>query len=293
MKKLLFYWCWAVFLLVFVSVASPRAQTPMWGPEVFVRGTGQPVTDTMYFSVPDSTWQYTIVVQNGVPSGIRVGSATIRINGEVIVGPNEFNQDVSEIRKPIQLRKENEITVRLTSKPGGTITVAIYGPSSTTAVTPQGGTVNLNGITSVTFPAGAFSTDNTIIVYVSSDAKTREDFRISTLMYDAGPSAEYEIRINTGVNSSDSSFEMEISVPETLVNLVNSGYELQVFVRIYQTGGLAPLDNFTAFPSTYEPLSHSLRLRLPPWALTNKRNQDVTYEAIVIIGTTPIYEGGE
>lgn len=144
MKKFLFYWCCILVILGFVLSAPAWGQTPMWGPEVFVRGTGQPVTDTMYFSVPDSTWQYTIVVQNGVPDSIRVSSATISINGEVIIGPNEFNQNVSEIRKPIQLRKDNEITVRLAGKPGGTITITIYGPPVGDTVPP---TIIVTGVT--------------------------------------------------------------------------------------------------------------------------------------------------
>ena len=285
MKKLLFYWCWAVFLFAFVSVASPRAQTPMWGPEVFVRGTGQPVTDTMYFSVPDSTWEYTILVQNGVPDSIRVSSATISINGIVIIAPNEFNQNVSEITKPLRLRKDNQVTVRLTSKPGGTITVAIYGPSSTTAITPQGGTANLDGFASVAFPAGAFSTNNVVTVWVTSSQQAQANYSIAGDVYDAGPRLPYEVRICSGSTCPTSDFEVTIPVPDDFLTSLVPDFKVSAFAQVYQDGGLTVLDHFERVTSMFDPMAKTLHMTLPWWTFTNQQNPENTFEAVIICGS--------
>jgi hypothetical protein len=285
MKKFLFHWCCILVILGFVLSAPAWGQTPMWGPEVFVRGTGQPVTDTMYFSVPDSTWQYTIVVQNGVSSGIRVSSATIRINGEVIVGPNEFNQNVSEITKPLRLRKDNQVTVRLTSKPGGTITVAIYGPSSTTAITPQGGTVNLDGFASVAFPAGAFSTNNVVTMWVTSSQQAQANYSIAGDVYDAGPRLPYEVRICSGSICPTSDFEVTIPIPDDFLSSLVPDFKVSAFAQVYQDGGLTVLDHFERVASIFDPMAKTLHMTLPWWTFTNQRNSNNLFEAVIICGS--------
>lgn len=286
MRKLLLYWSWVLLLLGFLSVGSAQGKMPMWGPEVFVRGTGQPVTDTMYFSVPDSTWQYTIVVQNGVPSGIKVSSATITIDGIVIIGPNEFNQQVSEIRKPIHLRRDNVITVRVAGKPGGAITVAIYGPSSAVTITPQGGTVNLDGIASVTFPPGAFQTDNQVILWVTGSPQAQENYSLAMAVYDAGPRLPYEVRINCGPTQPlTDSFRVNIFVPDGFVGSLPPGLEIAALAQVYQGGGLAVIDHFEFVGSTFESTDRTLHMTLPWWIFTDKRNPEKTFESVIICGS--------
>jgi hypothetical protein len=71
----------------------------------------------------------------------KVSSSVISLNGVQIVGPNEFNQKVTLIEKPITLAAVNDLSIELRGKPGGGITVQIVGvdndaPIVTSAVTP-------------------------------------------------------------------------------------------------------------------------------------------------------------
>ena len=112
----------------------------------FERGSGAPVAEIRNFSVLDPNGVYTLQVFNGgledhELTGEKVSSSEIKINGEVIFGPSEFNQNVTTLSKPITLLGSNELSVELKGKPGGVITLLIEGednvaPTITATVTP-------------------------------------------------------------------------------------------------------------------------------------------------------------
>ncbi|MBI3662842.1 MAG: Ig-like domain-containing protein [Acidobacteria bacterium] len=121
-----------------------------FGPENYRRESGPPVTVTKSFSVRNPSTTYKIQIYNGgMEDGEfeRVSSSVITLNGVQIVGPSEFNQNVSFIEKPVALLGANELSVELRGKPGGGITIRIVGvdndlPTIVASVNPP---ANQNG----------------------------------------------------------------------------------------------------------------------------------------------------
>jgi hypothetical protein len=62
-----------------------------------------------------------------VPKGgtNRVSSATVRLNGNVIVGPNDFNQKVYVLVFQVPVLAQNTLEVELNGKPGSFVTVTL------------------------------------------------------------------------------------------------------------------------------------------------------------------------
>jgi hypothetical protein len=101
-----------------------------FGPETYLRGTGNPVTVTKTFSVFNPNTLYTLRIGNGgLVDGEfeRVSSSVFVLNGVQIVGPDEFNQRVATIEKRIILSQTNQLSVEVRGKPGGGLIVQIIG----------------------------------------------------------------------------------------------------------------------------------------------------------------------
>jgi hypothetical protein len=63
---------------------------------------------------------------NGAQSGTnRVSSATVKLNGNVIAGPSEFNQKIYVLIFQVPVQTTNTLEIELQGKPGSFITVAI------------------------------------------------------------------------------------------------------------------------------------------------------------------------
>ena len=151
MKRLKFPFMTLLMLLIPLSVlGSGTGLFTVFGPETYVRGAGKPETVVKSFSVLNPDARYFIKITNeGASSdkGTQVSSAVIWINGSKIVEPNEFNQKVTLIEKPVILEKSSNIAAELRGAPGSTLRIEVYGidnepPVITAVVTPQ---PNANG----------------------------------------------------------------------------------------------------------------------------------------------------
>jgi RHS repeat-associated protein len=144
--------------------AAPASSAPLlthtsetftvYGPHRFTRNPGQPVNVVENFSLPaDAASPFTILVENGAPSGSnRVSSATIKLNGTSLYSPNDFNQNVASLTKPVTLAATNILEVNLASAPGSYLTITFTATrvasqatldSVTPARTTQGQTLNV------------------------------------------------------------------------------------------------------------------------------------------------------
>ncbi|MGH7831720.1 MAG: hypothetical protein ACREP8_16260, partial [Candidatus Binatia bacterium] len=142
------------FLTAAVLISLPSAAFSgnfvAFGPQSYTRGSGSPVTVTNSFAVLNPNTTYTLKIYNsGLTDGEfeKVSSSVISLNGVQIAGPNEFNQKVALIEKPVVLAANNQLSVELRGKPGGGITLQIIGvdndpPSVTIASPANGATVN-------------------------------------------------------------------------------------------------------------------------------------------------------
>lgn len=133
-----------VFLL-FSSVIANAATYSELEPQILIRASGAPLSQTISFAPtnhqPGAT--FTFIIENG---GVgtdgtvlpKISSATITLNGEDIFVPKDFNQKTSRLTKQVVLQAQNTITARLNSKPGGTIRLAIEGEDSIApTITPR------------------------------------------------------------------------------------------------------------------------------------------------------------
>jgi hypothetical protein len=111
--------------------AAVAAGTPaVFGPVTYTRTQGPPDTFTDSFTAP-AVGGYTLYIKNGDDNEEgdadgRVSSASLLINGEQVVGPDEFNQTVASIEKAVNLVSgTNTISATIAGQPGAYITVSI------------------------------------------------------------------------------------------------------------------------------------------------------------------------
>ena len=111
------------------ATASLAGEVAVFGPKDYVRGTGRPVIVTDTFPVANPTGSFTLHIDNGGAQGQygRVSSAVVTLNGVVVVAPNEFNQQISVIEKPVVLISQNILSVEVRSAPGSGFTLEIFG----------------------------------------------------------------------------------------------------------------------------------------------------------------------
>ncbi|MEI2770837.1 MAG: PKD domain-containing protein [Candidatus Competibacter sp.] len=108
---------------LFINPAFTATKTVL--EKTFVRNTGKPTTETVSFSVSVAD-EGTLKIINGPNGGKQISSANISLNGQEIVGPDKFNQNVATIEVPVQLLKgDNTLNVKLNSNPGGSISVQV------------------------------------------------------------------------------------------------------------------------------------------------------------------------
>lgn len=151
-RKILLTFLLTFFTLVFIPLAY--GDTIVFGPEVYTRGTGKPQKIIKSFSVNKGHVPFALSIKNGDGKKQRVSSAVIEINGIQVLGPEEFDKQIDEIRVHIKLKEQNEIAVEVRGEPGTYITVTILGssiPEILTSADPD--YVNLNQPTTVTVSA--------------------------------------------------------------------------------------------------------------------------------------------
>ena len=126
----------------------------VYGPQRFTRNPGAPVNVVQNFSLPaDAVAPFAIQLENGSATGSnRVSSATIKLNGTTVYGPNDFDQNVSSLNGPVTLAASNTLEVKLASAPGSFLTITFTATRTATqptldSVTParttQGQTLNV------------------------------------------------------------------------------------------------------------------------------------------------------
>lgn len=267
------------------------AETLNFGPEFYTRGRGKPQKVTKNFSVQNPDAEFTLNVQQGDGKKERVSSALIEINDVKVIGPEEFSKQTVTITRAVKLKKDNTIAVELRSEPGSSIVVSILGPdafSVTRTITPEGGTVTLEGYASVTFPSGAMPANTDVTVSATSTAETEEDFSFTAEIDAAGPRLPYEIRINTGGIMPSNAFDLVVQVPVSFITTLPPNSAIDVFVQLLHESEHEVIDHFYyGFPSTFNPNSMAVIVTLPKEVFTNQRHIEDTYEAVIIVGVIP------
>jgi len=139
--------------LVLLPGLSAHAGTfSSFGPKTYVRQTGTPVTITDTFNVRNPNTQYTLHLVNG---GLQddtadfVSSATVKVNGVLIVAPQDLNQNTTTLDRAVQLQANNTMDVELHGKPGGQVAIQFIGvdndpPTITATASPAANAASWN-----------------------------------------------------------------------------------------------------------------------------------------------------
>src|SRR6266700_2201197 len=100
-----------------------------FGPQSYVRTTGQPNQFTSTFTVPAwITQPFFLHVENGdVEKNHRDSSATVALNDTTILGPSAFNEHVGSIDCSVNLATQSTLHVTLASKPGSFLKISVLG----------------------------------------------------------------------------------------------------------------------------------------------------------------------
>ncbi|MBI5875523.1 MAG: hypothetical protein HZB81_06745 [Deltaproteobacteria bacterium] len=274
-----------ILLVNTVPAFSQTNSVTIFGPKQYDKPKGKPVTYTDTFHATSTTGTYTLWVQSGAANLNEVKNVSVSINGVEIIGSSDLRNN-NPASKVISIQSTNTLTVTLKGQGGNYITVKVLCEGCSGIISPQGGTVTLEGYASVIFPAGAFLNNNSVTVSATSFPETQENYNVSGSIFKAGPRLPYEIRINSGYVAPSTSFDVVLNVPDSFITTLPSGTKLRVFVQIFQEGGEEALDHFEIFPSTFDSIAKTISATLPDDVFTNLRHIEDTYEAIVIVGTT-------
>jgi hypothetical protein len=115
-------------ILFTVMPASQAGLTTLFGPEVFIRGKGAPITEVKEFSTTGFQGPYILHLRNGDDYGEnRVSSATVWLNGGMLFGPSDLSQQVEGYDIEVGLMTENTLEVEIASGPGSKLKIWIEG----------------------------------------------------------------------------------------------------------------------------------------------------------------------
>jgi hypothetical protein len=132
-------------ILASTVTVNAQEQVPVFGPETYQRAKGAPTGVVKTFSVQNPDGNFTLNIQNGEGNRGRISSAVIKLNGVIVVGPNDFNKKVDLITKDVDLTQQNTLSVELRSAPGAFLLVTVLGDAPPTSPI-SGITVNPDAI---------------------------------------------------------------------------------------------------------------------------------------------------
>ena len=114
-----------VAFLAWPSIIGVSLEVVVFGPQTYLRGTGEPVTVTKTFRIDSITNPFRLRVTNH-----GVTSAVISMNGREVFGPGDFTgqeKDGTVLERPVSLSAgDNTIAVELRSTPGTSLSVQIF-----------------------------------------------------------------------------------------------------------------------------------------------------------------------
>jgi len=145
------------------TAAAAAADTVLFNPATFDRDTGQPRNVTRQFRVNYPRGESTLRITNR-----GVTSATVTLNGRVILGPDDFGgRDRDDVlrRKVVLRHGANQLDVEVRSKPGTSLTVDIVGEVDDTPPT-------IHAAVSPAPNAGGWNNANVVVTFTCSDSES-------------------------------------------------------------------------------------------------------------------------
>lgn len=188
-------------------------------------------------------------------------------------------------------RLKDESTTRLIYiKKGKRRKLATSGPSCTSlrsvksSMGTEGGMTELPKIVRVEASEGTFSEQTALAVNLitSQDIEAlQEEFGFLFGMEQATP---YQIDISTGAIQPDKTVKGYFTLPP---EIVREGAQYEVFARVLHGGDEELLETIELIPSTLEPTTGEIVVRLSPVFFDNSWNEDGSFSAQLFLAVTP------
>lgn len=251
----------------------------VFGPEIFSGESGKSQRVAKRFSVHDVNQKFFISVQSGRGGDEGVVGAAIDLNGERIFSHAEISSQFKMLTKPVILKKQNDISVEMTSESDSPIIVTIMSLKAQTVtarISPLGGRLNIPEYALVAFPAGAFDATQEVRMSLNASPSTQDIFEATA----AGPRLPYEIRINTGNNAPATTVSISVKYPDSFFS---SDYRMQICARMYDNPDAPDVhDRFCLIDSG---VSHTgdIITSLPKQVFSNHYGKNGTYEAVITV----------
>ena len=285
----------AATLVAYLPTPFAQAAGPaeLFGPVTALRAIGKP--EELTFSFPKISGYeapFYLVVFNGEVSGSRrVSSASVYLNGDLIVRESALNQRVAEIVREVNLTEMNALVVRLRSAPGSFLKIAVIGQrtdepdvvidESSVLVGPGGGTGSLENFATVTLPESALRPELTLVLQkLYSPAKL--------LLHEsetpgAGPAVPELLKITSSENVS-TSVALSVRIPPSFVAALPPDFNVELFAEYTQIGADGEIiSSFERLGATFDPVSGLAHANLPPHAFTPANSVTTT----IIAGSYP------
>lgn len=85
--------------------------------------------DKAYFEIENPGAGFVLTVVNGATDGSnKVSSGTIKLNGVVVLSPNDLNQQVRKIARQVTVLANNLLEAELAGKPTGQVLITVEPP---------------------------------------------------------------------------------------------------------------------------------------------------------------------
>ena len=127
-KKIIFTLFFSILSISIFHSAYANEETIVFGPETFVRGTGDPVNEIRTFTPAYLCESGVLYISNDAGTSNkkkRVSSAVIKLNGSEIASSSMFNKNVKDVTVPVQVLTDNTLEVEVRSQPDSQISITI------------------------------------------------------------------------------------------------------------------------------------------------------------------------
>ncbi len=154
---------------------------------------------------------------------------------------------------------------------------------ATAVVPPGGGTVELVGVGTVTFPAGAFRSPRQVTLSATSALETQQLHTSYGGWVPFTQSAQWELRINSGDAPPETPVTVSLVVPSEFLDSLPPDREPDVFTLAVQGSELDLIESFAGIRSAFDSSSNRISIELRANVFTDQRTSDSTFEAIVVV----------
>ena len=155
---------------------------------------------------------------------------------------------------------------------------------TTIAIPPDGATVQLPNIASITFPAGSFSATRSVNIATTASSDTAGTFDVIAELLGVTLRLFYEIRINVGQGSpSSDSYRISLNVPDSFANTLSANSVIMAFIQADSGGDEESLNNFEPVTTDYDAAAKILNFMMPVNGFSHTRTADSSDEAVIVI----------